>query len=170
MASSSALETLIELATTESDEAAKRLGQAIRACEDTEQKLALLLQLVDQRDGHWLALKVEEAKIALSDQDAVVLELERLAGKPQVPLSRGGFNAAIGHLVGGIETTVAKLLRDAGVNAAQIDTVFFTGGSSGVRLLRETIGALLPAARRVEGDLFGSIGAGLALDAQRRFA
>lgn len=47
MATSSALDTLIELATTETDEAAKRLGQAVRACEDTEQKLALLLQYRD---------------------------------------------------------------------------------------------------------------------------
>jgi flagellar FliJ protein len=44
MATNSALDTLIELATNETDEAAKRLGQAIRACEDTEQKLSLLLQ------------------------------------------------------------------------------------------------------------------------------
>jgi flagellar FliJ protein len=44
MASSSALETLIELATTATDEAARRLGQAVRVCEDTEQKLALLVQ------------------------------------------------------------------------------------------------------------------------------
>ena len=29
--------------------------------------------------------------------------------------------------------------------------------------------ALVPAARKVEGDLFGSIGAGLALDAVRKF-
>jgi hypothetical chaperone protein len=35
--------------------------------------------------------------------------------------------------------------------------------------LRERIGALLPAARKVEGDLFGSIGAGLAIDAARKF-
>jgi hypothetical chaperone protein len=28
---------------------------------------------------------------------------------------------------------------------------------------------MLPAARTVEGDLFGSIGAGLALDAARKF-
>jgi hypothetical chaperone protein len=47
--------------------------------------------------------------------------------------------------------------------------VFFTGGSSGVPLLRQSVGELLPAARRVEGDLFGSIGAGLALDAVRKF-
>lgn len=44
MAKHSALDTLIELATTQTDEAAKRLGLAVRACEDTEQKLNLLMQ------------------------------------------------------------------------------------------------------------------------------
>ena len=44
MATSSALQTLIELATTETDAAAKRLGLAIRAGEEAEQKLALLMQ------------------------------------------------------------------------------------------------------------------------------
>jgi hypothetical chaperone protein len=48
--------------------------------------------------------------------------------------------------------------------------VFFTGGSSGVRGLRQRIGAMVPDAKKVEGDLFGSIGAGLGLDAHRRFA
>lgn len=47
MATNTALDTLVELATNETDEAAKRLGLAIRACEDTEQKLALLLQYRD---------------------------------------------------------------------------------------------------------------------------
>jgi hypothetical chaperone protein len=55
------------------------------------------------------------------------------------------------------------------VAPADVDTVFFTGGSSGVLMLRERIGALVPGARKVEGDLFGSIGAGLALDAVRKF-
>ena len=72
-------------------------------------------------------------------------------------------------MVTGVEATVAGVLRDAGVAADAVDTVFFTGGSSGVQSLRDRIGALLPAARRVEGDLFGSIGAGLALDALRKF-
>lgn len=44
MASTSALETLIELATTASDDAAKRLGVAVRACENTEKQLAMLVQ------------------------------------------------------------------------------------------------------------------------------
>jgi flagellar FliJ protein len=47
MATSSALDTLIDLATKDTDEAAKRLGQAVRACDETEQKLALLVQYRD---------------------------------------------------------------------------------------------------------------------------
>ena len=47
MATSSALETLIELATRESDDAAKRLGKCMKAAEETEQKLALLMQYRD---------------------------------------------------------------------------------------------------------------------------
>ncbi|WP_076591600.1 flagellar export protein FliJ [Herminiimonas arsenitoxidans] len=47
MATSSALDTLIELATKETDEAAKRLGKCMKAAEETEQKLALLQQYRD---------------------------------------------------------------------------------------------------------------------------
>lgn len=132
-------------------------------------KLARLLKLIEQRDGHWMALKVEEGKIALSEKSETGLLLDRLAPDLMLPLQRITFDAAIQHLVTGVENTVRKLLEDAGVAAAAVDTVFFTGGSSGVPLLRQQISAQLPAARRVEGDLFGSIGAGLALDAVRRF-
>ena len=133
-------------------------------------KLARLMNLVQQRSGHWLALQVEAAKIALSDTDTTTIELGRLEPGQTFTLNRTDFDAAIGHLVTGIETTVQNLLHDAGVSTADIDTVFFTGGSSSVPLLRERISALLPDARRVEGDLFGSIGAGLALDAKRKFS
>ncbi|MGN6388862.1 MAG: flagellar export protein FliJ [Burkholderiaceae bacterium] len=47
MTTPSALHTLIELAGTESDDAAKRLGQAVRTGEEAEQKLALLVQYRD---------------------------------------------------------------------------------------------------------------------------
>jgi flagellar FliJ protein len=47
MASSSALGTLIELATKDTDEAAKRLGKCMKAAEESEQKLELLKQYRD---------------------------------------------------------------------------------------------------------------------------
>ena len=132
-------------------------------------KLARLQRLIDERAGHWLAMKVEEGKIALSDASSAVLDLDRLSPPASLVLQREGFEASILHLVAQIDQTVLKLLADAGVQADAVDTVFFTGGSSGVRMLRERIGALLPKARKIEGDLFGSIGAGLALDAVRKY-
>lgn len=53
MATNSALETLIDLATNQTDEAAKRLGRAIRACEDTEQKLAMLVQYREEYEARF---------------------------------------------------------------------------------------------------------------------
>ena len=132
-------------------------------------KLARLMNMVQQRSGHWLALQVEAAKIALSEADLTTIELGRLSPGESFDLNRADFDRAIGHLVTSVEGTVKALLVGAGISAAQIDTVFFTGGSSSVPLLRERISALLPDAKRVEGDLFGSIGAGLALDAKRKF-
>jgi hypothetical chaperone protein len=134
------------------------------------EKFARLLDLVEQRAGHWLALQVEAAKIGLSAAESVTLELDRLRPPESLQLQRSDFDASIDHLVQSVEQTVGKLLSDAGVKADAIDSVFFTGGSSGVHLLRHRIAALVPNARQVEGDLFGSIGSGLALDAVRKFS
>lgn len=132
-------------------------------------KLSRLLHLTRQRAGHWLALRVEEGKIALSDADSAELALDRLSPSQTLALDRARFNGAIDHLTAAVKSTVRGLLRDAGIAPDSVDTVFFTGGSSGVPLLRERIAAEVPHARKVEGDRFGSIGAGLALDAARKF-
>ena len=133
-------------------------------------KLERLQSLVRERAGHWLALQVEEAKIALSGAPVAHIDIGRIAAGETVTLHRAELDRAIDALVTSVEQTVSRLLVDAGITASAIDTVFFTGGSSGVPLLRERVLALTPQARCVEGDLFGSIGAGLALDAQRKFS
>ena len=132
-------------------------------------KLVRLQTLVEERSGHWLAIQVEAAKIALSDATNTEMNLGRSAPGEHLVLHRPDFDGAINALVSRVEATISRLLLDAGVTAAGVDTVFFTGGSSGVPLLRDRIAAVLGGARAVEGDRFGSIGAGLALDAQRRF-
>lgn len=133
-------------------------------------KLERLQNLVRERAGHWLAMQVEAGKIALSDAAETTMDLGRIAPGETLVLHRPDFDRAIHGLVNTVESTVSNLLRDAGIQADDVDTVFFTGGSSGVPLLRERISALLPQARSVEGDRFGSIGSGLALDALRKFS
>ncbi len=139
-----------------------------REASDTA-KVARLQSVVRERAGHWLAMQVEQAKIALSSAPQAQINMDRIELADALCLQREDLDTAIRTQVSAVENTVAKLLRDAGVLPAGIDTVFFTGGSSGVPLLRQQILTLMPDARCVEGDLFGSIGAGLALDARRKF-
>ncbi|MBC3869296.1 Hsp70 family protein [Undibacterium oligocarboniphilum] len=142
---------------------------------ELRQKFERLLHLVEDRDGHWLAIKSEEAKILLSSQPDILLPLERLRSKTPAPactlaLDQAGLESAIAHLSQSIAAAVIHVMQQAGVAAEQIDTIFFTGGSSGVRGLRQQIANVIPHARQVEGDLFGSIGSGLGMDAARRFS
>lgn len=58
MAKQSALDTLIELAQRETDDAAKRLGAALKSVEEGEQKLAMLL---GYREDY--ALKLDAAQV-----------------------------------------------------------------------------------------------------------
>lgn len=133
------------------------------------QKTARLIKLLDKRAGHWLANEVEHAKIALSDQPHAALKLDTLENGLEQILERRTFEEASVPLLDRVANTVAALLRDAGIAAGEVDTVLFTGGSSGIPRLRAQIAALLPQARAVECDLFGSIGAGLAVEAARRY-
>ena len=148
--------------------AAAQLEDLVRDAQEPA-RLVRLQNLIEDRSGHWLAMKMEEGKIALSDAATATLDLDRLSPPDVLSLQRDRFDAATGHLVLSCEQAVTNMLAEAGVAREAVDTVFFTGGSSGVPMLRERLGALLPKARKVEGDLFGSIGAGLALDAVRKF-
>jgi len=133
------------------------------------ERTARLIKLLDKRAGHWLANEVEHAKIALSDQANTTLRLDTLESGLEQILERSTFEEASIPLLDRVAHTVTALLKDAGVAATDVDTILFTGGSSGIPRLRAQIAALLPQARAVECDLFGSIGAGLAVEAARRY-
>lgn len=126
-----------------------------------------LLDVVAHRLGHKLAGHVEAAKIALTDADAAEIMLRDI--ELSVPVTLAEFNGAIGDAAARIAATVTEVLRQAGVTAHEIEAVFLTGGSTQIPLVKRTLLALVPAAEVVEGDMFGSVGLGLALDARRKF-
>ena len=128
-----------------------------------------LFQLIERREGHWLAMQVEDSKIALSEQETRPIDLDRIEPGLVAELNRGLFEGAIEPLLARIRSSIEQLLATAGLKPEQVDTLFFTGGSSGVPLLRQSVAALLPNARQVEGNTFGSIGSGLAIEAHKRY-
>ena len=151
-----------------SQKSQQALGSMRYDIQDTD-GIDRLFKLIEQRAGHWLAMEVEETKIQLTDQDQRLVALDRIQPDLSVALSRALFEQAIDALLERVRGSVTSLLDKAGVRVDQVDTVFFTGGSSGIPALRQSVSAMLPNARHVEGNIFGSIGSGLAIEARKRY-
>lgn len=128
-----------------------------------------LFKLIEQRAGHWLAMQVEASKIELSDSERRDIDLMRVEPGLVAELSRELFEGAIGPLLERVRGSISELLNSADVDPSRVDSVFFTGGSSGVPALRQSVAAMLPNARHVDGDRFGGIGSGLAIEAMKRY-
>lgn len=143
--------------------------KALAAEADRPELIERLRGIIAARAGHALAMRVEEAKIALTDTPAVRLALHELTKGPNPMLTRERLEAAIAPALDRIRTLIGETLRQSGLGADQIGTVFMTGGSSHLPALVAMVRAALPEARIATGDMLGSVGTGLALDARRRF-
>jgi hypothetical chaperone protein len=143
--------------------------KALRLLAEEPQRIDRMLRVVQGRHGHALALRVEAAKVALSDQDATRLSLADLTGGPNPMLRREGFEAAVEAPIARIRALLHRILQGAGLTPDRIGTVFLTGGSSQLPILQATVRATVPNAAIATGDMLGSVGTGLALEALRRF-
>ncbi|MBC2836757.1 Hsp70 family protein [Paragemmobacter straminiformis] len=143
--------------------------KALRLDADRPELVERMMRVVEGRKGHALAMEVERVKIALSGDEAARLMLSPLGGGPNPVARRDRFEAAVEAPVARIAGLIDATLREAGLRPGQVATVFLTGGSSHLPILRATVAAALPAARMASGDMLGSVGTGLALDARRRF-
>ncbi|WP_292143126.1 Hsp70 family protein, partial [Mesorhizobium sp.] len=128
------------------------------------------IHIVEHRYGHALAGLVERAKIALTDQPAAEVKVSLPGARFAAEITRAGLEATIGADIDRVTKTVRQTIADAGVDTSAITAVFLTGGSTAIPLAKRQILSLVPQASVIEGDMFGSVGLGLALDARRKFA
>lgn len=132
-------------------------------------KLKNMLTIVENQLGHALAGEVEQMKIALTSADSVLMDFKRSNVNLTADLTLGAFDKAIAPAADKIPDTINCVLALAGVSADKIDTVIMTGGSTQIPYVRKSLDAVLPQANFMQTDAFGSVGAGLALEAQRRY-
>ena len=130
---------------------------------------ARLLRVLDARLGHELLARAESAKIAVADGGSARIDLAPVESGLAVELVERDALAAIETDIARIVAAARETLARAGLRADAIDALYFTGGSTGLRVLAQRLAAVFPAARVVRGDRFASVVAGLAIDAQRRF-
>lgn len=128
-----------------------------------------LLRVIGQQAGHHLAMEVERTKIALSDDPRTQLPLDDIERGYTLEIPRSLLEQAIAAEVERVCAAARACVAQAGVAGRAIDTLFFTGGASAVPALRAALAQAFPGARAVEGDLYGSVGCGLAVVARQRY-
>jgi hypothetical chaperone protein len=134
-----------------------------------KQLIDRLSQIIETRSGHRLAMQVEKAKIDLTANPAARVDLTFIDPALQIITTRPDLDQAIRKGLETIMTTIADTVAQAGIRTAAIQAVFLTGGSTAIPTVQSSILELFPHAEIVQGDLFGSVGMGLALDARRKF-
>ncbi|MFO1398245.1 MAG: Hsp70 family protein [Burkholderiales bacterium] len=128
-----------------------------------------LVHVIEHRLGHELLGRTEAAKIELSHAAEARIDLAAIEDDLATTGSRSELVAILGDLLARLVAAGAATVEAAGLHAADIDTLYFTGGSSGMTALRDAFVHAYPDSRVVVGDLFGSVASGLGVEAARRF-
>ena len=128
-----------------------------------------LIRVIHEQRGHTLAMEVEDAKIALSDKPRAEIPLAWVAPGLSAAIRQPDLVNHTKQLATRISARIKNCLDQAGLKAGAIDAVFLTGGSVKLAHVRKAITTAVPAARIVEGDIFGAVGKGLTLEALRRY-
>jgi hypothetical chaperone protein len=127
-----------------------------------------LMHALEEQHGHRMLSRVEAAKIACSvtGTDALVdLDfLDHAAGDHLgASITPAGMAQSLHQALGQVVRCAQDCVAAAQLQA--VDVVYLTGGSSALRPLIDALRTAMPQATLVEGNRFGGVAAGLAVDA-----
>ena len=128
-----------------------------------------LVRAIERQEGHRIVEAIEHSKIALTEKSEWQIDLRHVEPDLLPALSRRELENAIRAGVERIAKTITSTVEDARIGANDLNAIFLTGGSSMIPVIRTTIASIFQNARIIDGDMFGSVGKGLGLDASRKF-
>lgn len=121
--------------------------------------------LVSQNVGYRLFTEIERAKIALSASILARLEFRHGPIKIRDTITRVQFEEMIAEEIAHVKAGVLDVMRQAGVQPAQVDVVLRTGGSSLVPVFTNQLARIFGAAKLRQMDPLTSVVGGLAIAA-----
>jgi hypothetical chaperone protein len=137
------------------------LEEVQRAASDPEQ-VAALISLVIRNYGWDLFMAIESAKCALSTAEEVVLDFQRPAIDIYERITRREFEQFIAPRLAEIDRGIQHTLAEAGLDAAAIDVVLCTGGSSLSPCVQRLLARRFGEEKILRQDAFTSVVSGLA--------
>lgn len=128
-----------------------------------------LMKVVSERLGHALVGRAETAKIAVAEGGSTDIDLGLIEAGLHNGLSAEQADQALRADLERIVDCARETVRQAGLQPEQLGALYFTGGSTGLKLLTDALQAAFPTARAVRGDRLASVATGLGLYAKRLF-
>ncbi len=132
-------------------------------------RISRLIKVIEKQAGHKILNEVEQGKCALSNVEKCAFDLQFIEKELLLNIKRKIFEDFIQNKVEKLVQVVLKTISDAGIKSNDIDSIFFTGGSTQIPIIRKAILEGFPNAEIVQGDVFSSVGKGLIIDAKRKF-
>ena len=132
-------------------------------------RIERLLKVIAGRHGHRLASDVEAAKIALSDRERAEIAAAYAGLDTPIVIDRGKRDAAFRDDLARLTETAGQCIQEAGIHPDRLDAIMFTGGTSAMGTVRQSVQRAAPAAEPLDFDRMGAVGRGLALSAERVF-
>jgi len=127
------------------------------------EKIAALIELLDDNHGYRLYQSVSRLKEALSSQELATFSFRAGDIVIEGPVKRSHFERWIGPELAAIAGAVDEALARAALPPEGVDRVFLTGGSSFVPAVRRLFSERFGEARLESGGELVSIASGLAL-------
>ncbi|WP_110400076.1 Hsp70 family protein [Sphaerotilus hippei] len=128
-----------------------------------------LMKVLNDHLGHELLGRAEAGKIAVAAGGDADIGLPLVERGLSVRLTQAQAVGALHEDIGRIVTAAIETAALAGLAPERIDALYFTGGSTGLKLLTDRLAAAFPSARAVHGERLASVATGLGLYARRRF-
>ncbi|MFC5431845.1 Hsp70 family protein [Paraburkholderia denitrificans] len=128
-----------------------------------------LIRVIEQRLGHALAARAEEAKIGVSAGGETMIDLEAVEADLRLAFCDAQLIEAGREETRRIAQAARDTVQAAGVAPAEVGALYFTGGSTGLLFLTEALSEAFPQAQPVFGDRLASVATGLGIHAQRLF-
>ncbi len=129
-----------------------------------------LMRTVEQRLGHALVGHAEDAKINVASGGETRIDLSVIERDLAVAFSEAGLVEAVSDEIASITAGAVHTAALAGLRAEDVDALYFTGGSTGLRSLSGAMCAAFPKATPVFGDRLASVALGLSIHARRVFS
>ncbi|MBC2774441.1 Hsp70 family protein [Rhizobium sp. AQ_MP] len=142
------------------------LKSLVRQAEEPE-KLELFIDLIDHDEGYPLYQAVSATKMALSSHEEADFRFAPLGKAGEKRVTRRDFESWIADDLVRMEQALNEVLSTSHTEAASIDKIFLTGGTSFVPAVRDIFHRRFEASRIETGGELVSIAHGLALIGER---